>query len=98
LGCFSIVLECIPEDLSKQITDLLSIPTIGIGAGPHTSGQVLVLQDLLGSNPDFNPKFLKKYLNIHGLIKDAVNYYCREVETGAFPTVNHSYVSKTKCN
>jgi 3-methyl-2-oxobutanoate hydroxymethyltransferase len=98
LGCFSIVLECIPEDLSKQITDLLSIPTIGIGAGPHTSGQVLVLQALLGCNPDFNPKFLKKYLNIHGLIKDAVNHYCREVETGAFPTINHSYVSKTKCN
>ncbi len=91
LGCFAIVLECISSSLAKTITDILSIPTIGIGAGSGTSGQVLVLQDLLGADPDFNPKFLKKYLNIHGLIKDAVNQYCSDVDSGIFPDVAHSY-------
>ena len=81
LGCFAVVLECVTATLAKQITDTLSIPTIGIGAGANTSGQVLVLQDLLGSDPEFNPKFLKKYLNINGLIKDAVNQYCLDVDS-----------------
>lgn len=91
LGCFAIVLECIPTMLAKNITDILAIPTIGIGAGSSTSGQVLVLQDLLGSDPDFNPKFLKKYLNIHGLIKEAVNQYCLDVDADRFPSKEHSY-------
>jgi 3-methyl-2-oxobutanoate hydroxymethyltransferase len=94
LGCFSIVLECIPSQLASNITDALSIPTIGIGAGSGTSGQVLVLQDLLGADPDFNPKFLKKYLNIHGLIKDAINQYCQDVDTKLFPDINHAYKAK----
>jgi 3-methyl-2-oxobutanoate hydroxymethyltransferase len=95
LGCFSLVLECIPTRLGEEITNVLSIATIGIGAGDKTNGQVLVLQDLLGGNPDFNPKFLKKYLNIHDLIKQAVNEYCREVEENKFPAEEHSYKEKT---
>ena len=91
LGCFAIVLECMPANLVKQITEKLSIPTIGIGAGPDTSGQVLVLQDLLGSDPEFNPLFLKKYLNIHELIKKAVNAYCIDVDEKKFPSNVYSY-------
>ena len=92
LGCFAVVLECIPANLAEKITENLSIPTIGIGAGNKTSGQVLVLQDLIGSNEEFNPKFLKKYLNVHDLIKNAVNQYCDEVDSSLFPDpIKHSY-------
>ncbi|MFN7039212.1 MAG: 3-methyl-2-oxobutanoate hydroxymethyltransferase [Alphaproteobacteria bacterium] len=91
LGCFALVLECIPSNLAKKITDSLSIPTIGIGAGPHTSGQVLVLQDMLGANPNFNPKFLKKYADIYSIIKDSINAYCHEVDTHVFPSKEHCY-------
>ncbi len=91
LGCFATVLECIPATLAEQITNDLSIPTIGIGAGAKTSGQVLVLQDLIGANPDFNPKFLKKYIDVFGSIKEAVDRYCQEVETGVFPSQEHCY-------
>ena len=91
LGCFSIVLECIPHLLAEEVTNALSIPTIGIGAGNKTSGQVLVLQDLIGADPSFNPKFLKKYLDISTLIKDAVNSYCSDVDSRVFPDIAHSY-------
>lgn len=90
-GCFSIVLEMIPTDLAMQITNKLYIPTIGIGAGPFTSGQVLVLQDLLGMNPNFNPKFLKKYLDGSKLITEAVNKYDDEVKSKRFPSDEESY-------
>ena len=90
-GCFSIVLEMIPTELAKQITEKLSIPTIGIGAGPDTSGQVLVLQDLLGMNSNFNPKFLKKYLDGSKLITEAINKYDSEVKSNTFPSNNESY-------
>lgn len=97
-GCFAIVLECIPFSLAAEITDNLSIPTIGIGAGARTSGQVLVLQDLIGANPDFNPKFLKKYIDVFGSIKDAVNEYCQEVETSIFPAQEHCYKEEQNAN
>lgn len=91
VGCFSLVLECVPSQLAKEISLKLKIPTIGIGAGAHTDGQVLVLQDMLGMNPDFNPKFLKKYLQGFDLIKTAMNSYVAEVKNSDFPTQEHQY-------
>ena len=98
LGCFSIVLECIPHLLAAEITNALSIPTIGIGAGNKTSGQVLVLQDLIGADPSFNPKFLKKYLDVSTLIKNAVNAYCSDVDAKIFPDMAHSYSEAKNAN
>lgn len=91
LGCFSVVLECVPSSVSKAISSKLSIPTIGIGAGPDTDGQVLVLQDLLGMNPKFQPKFLKSYLNGFELLKGALDRYNEEVKGGQFPSEKESY-------
>lgn len=90
-GCFSIVLEKIPSKLAKQITGNLSIPTIGIGAGKFTSGQVLVLQDLLGLTQGFNPKFLRKFLDGFHLIKSALNKYDFDVKRKQFPSSKESY-------
>ncbi|MFW0079201.1 MAG: 3-methyl-2-oxobutanoate hydroxymethyltransferase [Coxiella endosymbiont of Haemaphysalis qinghaiensis] len=91
-GCFALVLECVPSNLAKEITNSIVIPTIGIGAGPHTSGQVLVLQDLLGMNSQFKPKYLKKFLNGFELIKDALNDFNKEVKASAFPNIEeHCY-------
>lgn len=90
-GCFALVLECVPGDVAQHITDAVDIPTIGIGAGVHTDGQVLVLQDLLGMNKSFQPKFLKQYLPGFDLIKDACNTYCDEVKSGGFPQAEHGY-------
>lgn len=90
-GCFSLVLECIPQVLSKKITESLRIPTIGIGAGVHTSGQVLVLQDMLGLNAEFKPKFLKKYAQASGITTEAINHFVQDVQTQIFPTIDHSY-------
>ncbi len=90
-GCFSIVLEMIPALLAKKITDELEIPTIGIGAGPDTDGQVLVLQDLLGMNKNFNPKFVRKYLSGFELIKDALNNFSSDIKGNKFPTKEESY-------
>ena len=90
-GCFSIVLELIPAQLAKEITESISIPTIGIGAGIYTSGQVLVLHDLLGLTKGFNPKFLRKFLNGSELIKDALNRYDQEVKLKTFPSEKESY-------
>lgn len=90
-GCFSLVLECVPPQLAQEITNSLTIPTIGIGAGSHTNGQVLVIQDMLGLNADFKPKFVKQYLNGFELIQHAVNQYVDEVSTGVFPQDEHSY-------
>lgn len=91
LGCFALVLECVPSSLAEEITSSLSIPTIGIGAGPKTDGQILVLQDLLEMNKDFKPKFLRQYLRGFSLIKEAIETYDRDVKTGAFPTKEESY-------
>lgn len=90
-GCFSIVLEMIPSALAKKITDELEIPTIGIGAGLDTDGQVLVLQDLLGMNKNFNPKFVRKYLSGFELIKDALNNFSTDIKENKFPTKEESY-------
>lgn len=90
-GCFSLVLECIPTVLSEKVTYALHIPTIGIGASAHTSGQVLVLHDMLGLNKDFSPKFLKKYSNSSDQTLTAINSYVADVRAGTFPTKEHSY-------
>lgn len=90
-GCFSLVLECVPSALGASITEKLEIATIGIGAGVETDGQILVLQDLLGMNNNFNPKFLKKYLNGHDLFTNSVNAYVSEVRETRFPAVEHGY-------
>ena len=91
-GCFAIVLEKIPRELAKQVSDAVSIPTIGIGAGPDCDGQVLVLHDLLGITMDFSPRFLRRYLNLAESI-DAVKQYCEDVRTGDFPNDSESYTS-----
>jgi 3-methyl-2-oxobutanoate hydroxymethyltransferase len=90
-GCFSIVLECVPHKLAKNISQQLKIPTIGIGAGSQTDGQILVLQDMLGMNQDFKPKFLKKYLDGFDLITKSLNTYVTEVNNSQFPDKEHSY-------
>ncbi len=84
-GAFSIVLEGIPADVAGAITEALQIPTIGIGAGPHCDGQVLVLHDMLGLNPDFKPLFVKRYADLYQVIKGAIREYKKEVEGGLFP-------------
>lgn len=89
-GAFSLVLELIPADLAQKISQSISIPTIGIGAGPHCDGQVLVLPDLLGLNEGFAPKFLKKYGNLAADARNAVASYGEEVRSGKYPDVEHS--------
>lgn len=90
-GCFALVLECVPPQGARTVTDLLRIPTIGIGAGPHVSGQVLVYQDMLGLNPGFKPKFLRVYANTFDAIRTALNAYDNDVKSGAFPSASESY-------
>ncbi|MFH1851987.1 MAG: 3-methyl-2-oxobutanoate hydroxymethyltransferase [Candidatus Neomarinimicrobiota bacterium] len=90
-GCFAIVLEMVPAPLAKQATGQSSIPTIGIGAGPHTAGQVLVLQDLLGMNPEFRPKFLRTYLDGFNLIREALDRFTADVQAGEFPGPEESF-------
>jgi 3-methyl-2-oxobutanoate hydroxymethyltransferase len=90
-GCFSLVLECVPSEAARKVTDLLTIPTIGIGAGPNVDGQVLVYQDVLGLNPGFKPKFLRVYANTFGVIQAALNAYDRDVKGGGFPSDSESY-------
>jgi 3-methyl-2-oxobutanoate hydroxymethyltransferase len=91
LGCFAVVLECIPASIANQITQGINIPTIGIGAGKDTDGQVLVMHDLLGLQTQFKPKFLKTYLDGAGLFNQAINEFINEVKTGEFPTKEQSY-------
>lgn len=92
IGCFALVLECIPSELAKIITDAISVPTLGIGAGPHTSGQVLVLHDLLGMNNQFKPKYLKKFLNGFDIIKNALDAFDNEVKETIYPDIEtHCY-------
>jgi len=90
-GAFSLVLECVPEPIATRLTGLLEIPTIGIGAGPHVDGQVLVLQDLLGFNPGFKPKFLRTYFQGHEAFLQAFNQYHEDVSKGHFPNEKESY-------
>jgi len=90
-GCFALVLECVPHALAKDITDAIHIPTIGIGAGPATDGQVLVLQDMLGMNTNFKPRFLRHYAEGYGVIQTAVNRFHQETLQGCFPSLKESY-------
>ncbi len=90
-GCFSLVLECVPTPVAEVVTKELSIPTIGIGAGAQCDGQVLVLQDMLGFNQGFAPKFLKKYAQGFEWMKSALNDFNQEVKSGQFPTAKESY-------
>jgi 3-methyl-2-oxobutanoate hydroxymethyltransferase len=89
-GAFSLVLELIPADLAQRISESISIPTIGIGGGPHCDGQVLVLPDLLGLNDGFAPKFLKKYADLAGTVRNAVQEFGDEVRAGKYPDAEHS--------
>ncbi|MEO0115504.1 MAG: 3-methyl-2-oxobutanoate hydroxymethyltransferase [candidate division WOR-3 bacterium] len=91
LGVFSIVLECIPAALAKRITESVSVPTIGIGAGKYCDGQVLVINDLLGLDEDFKPKFVKRFANLASVIKQAVIDFKEAVKAGVFPNAEHSY-------
>jgi len=90
-GAFSVVLECVPRKLAKEITGMLSIPTIGIGAGPDCDGQVLVIHDLLGLSGEFRPKFVKSYLNIRQEMETAIKGFIEEVKEGVFPDDTHSF-------
>ncbi len=95
-GACSIVMECIPDKLAGLISKTLKIPTIGIGAGPECDGQVLVTNDLLGLFERFTPKFVKQYIKLFPMIKEAAEVYKKEVETGKFPGPEHSFVMETK--
>ncbi len=90
-GISMLVLEGIPENAAKNVTEKLKIPTIGIGAGRYTDGQVLVSDDMLGMFEDFKPKFVKRYANLAGIIKQAAEQYSREVKSGAFPEEENIY-------
>ena len=90
-GAFGIVLECIPADIARDVTSQLQIPTIGIGAGPHCDGQVLVINDMLGLNSGYVPSFVKAYADLNQTVTDAVDRWCREVRDGSFPDQEHSF-------
>jgi 3-methyl-2-oxobutanoate hydroxymethyltransferase len=90
-GCFGIVLEKIPASLAKEVTESLSIPTIGIGAGGDCDGQVLVMHDMLGINTEFRPRFLRTYLNLHEAITGAVQQYIKDVKSKDFPNETEQY-------
>ncbi|HWJ29231.1 MAG TPA: 3-methyl-2-oxobutanoate hydroxymethyltransferase [Flavisolibacter sp.] len=91
VGCFAVVLEKIPALLAKEVTESLHIPTIGIGAGPHCDGQVLVMHDMLGINTEFKPRFLRQYLNLNEQITNAVQQYISDVKSKDFPNESESY-------
>lgn len=91
LGCFGIVLEKIPSDLAKEVSRSIAIPTIGIGGGPHCDGQVLVTHDLLGITKEFNPRFLRRYMNLYDDIKEAVSSYIDDVKRLDFPNESEKY-------
>jgi 3-methyl-2-oxobutanoate hydroxymethyltransferase len=89
-GAFAVVLEAVPAELARRVTGSLTVPTIGIGAGPHCDGQVLVLHDMLGIN-DRTPKFVKRYASLGDTIRDAAAAYAEDVRAGAYPTEEHTY-------
>ena len=90
-GCFALVLEKVPAALAKEVASSISIPVIGIGAGADVDGQVLVLHDMLGMNHDFNPRFLRRYLNLHDEITQAVSKYISDVKSSDFPNEKEQY-------
>jgi 3-methyl-2-oxobutanoate hydroxymethyltransferase len=90
-GCFGVVLEKIPAELAKKVSLSITIPTIGIGAGPDVDGQVLVMQDMLGINKEFKPRFLRRYADLHGVITGAVKGYISDVKAKDFPNQEEKY-------
>jgi 3-methyl-2-oxobutanoate hydroxymethyltransferase len=90
-GCFGIVLEKIPAELAKRVSEQIKIPTIGIGAGPHTDGQVLVMHDMLGITAEFKPRFLRQYAQVGDIVNEAVANYVKDVKSGDFPNEKESY-------
>jgi 3-methyl-2-oxobutanoate hydroxymethyltransferase len=90
-GAFSMVVECVPSAIGKAVTQAVHVPTIGIGAGPHCDGQVIVIQDLLGMYDELRPKFVKRYAELGTAIRNAVVGYCNEVQSGIFPSTEHSF-------
>jgi 3-methyl-2-oxobutanoate hydroxymethyltransferase len=91
LGCFAMVLEKIPAQVGERVSRMLTIPTIGIGAGPGTDGQVLVTQDMLGINKEFSPRFLRRYAQLHDVMTQAFRQYTADVKDGKFPAADESY-------
>jgi 3-methyl-2-oxobutanoate hydroxymethyltransferase len=91
LGVFSMVLECIPKSLAKKITENVKTPTIGIGAGKYCDGQVLVINDMLGLDKNFKPKYVKRYATLNKVIKNAVARFMEEVSAGKYPDEEHTY-------
>ncbi|HZH03400.1 MAG TPA: 3-methyl-2-oxobutanoate hydroxymethyltransferase [Myxococcaceae bacterium] len=94
-GAYAVVLEGIPLELAREVTERLSIPTVGIGAGPHCDGQVLVCYDLLGMNPDFKPRFVKRYAELYAQVRGAVASFSAEVKAGEFPREEHAFKAGT---
>ncbi|KTC91901.1 3-methyl-2-oxobutanoate hydroxymethyltransferase [Legionella cincinnatiensis] len=90
-GCFALVIECVPQPLAQEITQSLRIPTIGIGAGSDTDGQVLVWHDMLGLQTDFNPKFVKRYIQGKEILLNALNAYAQQVQQVSFPASEHAF-------
>jgi len=95
-GVFAVILECIPQDLARRITAKMKVPTIGIGAGPHCDGQILVFHDLVGYSTGYIPKFVKRYADLQAVIGRAVRKYTEDVKAGAFPDEIHSYHRKSQ--
>lgn len=91
IGCFSVVLEKIPSALTKQVSESIAIPTVGIGAGPHADGQILVLHDVLGINKGFKPRFLRQYANLNDIMNEAITNYIKDVKGKSFPNEKESY-------
>ena len=91
VGCFSMVVEGVPWQLGQRITETVRIPTIGIGAGPHCDGQVLVVNDILGMDDEFEPKFVKRYADVGRQMMEAFDAYIDDVKQGRFPDMDHSY-------
>ena len=90
-GCFAVVLEKVPAALAKQVTEEISVPTIGIGAGNHCDGQILVVADMLGMTQGFSPRFLRRYADLNSVMTDAVGQYVTDVKSGDFPNESESY-------
>jgi 3-methyl-2-oxobutanoate hydroxymethyltransferase len=91
IGCFSIVLEKIPAQLARKVSESLVIPTIGIGAGPYTDGQVLVVHDMMGITQDFKPRFLRQYADLNKVMTEATQHYIKDIKSKNFPNENESY-------
>lgn len=90
-GAFGVLIECVPTDLGKAITEAVSVPTIGIGAGPHTTGQVLVTHDMIGMNSGYLPKFVRQFADVKSTIRDAASDYAKAIRDGQFPESNQSF-------